>query len=127
MPVQVSQKNSFPPKIASNLWFSDNFGGRGKQQPTVALETNQLHRRNSETSVSCLENTALLFDCFSLKAKFGYRIIKSLSYSIGIDCSFIVRRIFTILFKLKYCEFYRFFLAPCIFKIMSGYRETNCQ
>lgn len=77
MPVQVSQNNSFPPKIASNLWFSDNLGdgggggGRGKQQPTVALETNQHHRKNSETSVSCLENTALLFDCFSLKAKFG--------------------------------------------------------
>ena len=77
MPVQVSQNNSFPPKIASNLWFSDNMeGGRGeggtpKQQPTVALETNQHHRKNSETSVSCLENTAFLFDCFSLKAKFG--------------------------------------------------------
>ena len=29
MPVQVSQNNSFPPKIASNLWFSDNMEGGG--------------------------------------------------------------------------------------------------
>ena len=58
MPVRVSQKNSFPPKIASNLWFSDNLRGGGGGEGKTA--TNRCTRNQSTSQEKFRDFNVLL-------------------------------------------------------------------
>lgn len=60
MPVQVSQNNSFPPKIASNLWFSDNMEGGAGGGGEGKTATNRCTRNQSTSQEKFRDFSVLL-------------------------------------------------------------------